>query len=75
MNGYELADKLEKAFMTNTSQYYAMPAVELLRQQNYEIETLRIQLQIVSKNLHMGISKSIQKAQAKAIDEVLNESR
>jgi len=77
MNANELADAMQGVisvlnvhheedclFIANECQF-------MLRQLQAENEKLKEQLQIVSKNLHMGISKSIQKFQAKCIDEVL----
>lgn len=44
-----------------------------LKQMQAEIHALKDQLAIVSNNLRQGISKSIQKAQAKSIDETLDD--
>lgn len=52
---------------------WGMDAQITLRKQQKEIDTLKDQLKIVSNNLRNGISKSIQKAQAKAIEETLDE--
>jgi len=53
----ELADKLEKAFMTNTSQYYVIPAVALLRQQEAQIEALKTQLSYLESKVYGGTTK------------------
>ena len=48
-------------------------AVENYTDKAIENEALKKQLKIVSTNLRQGISKSIQKAQARAIDETLDD--
>jgi hypothetical protein len=68
MNANELADALQ-----GSCPYGLDEAARMLRQQQAEIEALKEQLEIVSTNLRNGISKSIQKAQARAIDETLDD--
>lgn len=53
----KLADELEKAFMTNTSQYFVMPAVAMLRQQSAQIEALKTQLAYLESKVYGGSTK------------------
>lgn len=53
----KLADDLEKAFMTNTSQYFVMPAVAKLREQELQIEALKTQLSYLESKVYGGSTK------------------
>lgn len=72
MNANELADELERFESFNGDVFFGTCAV-MLRKQQAEIKALKEQLEIVSTNLRQGISKSIQKAQARAIEETLDD--